>query len=82
MGKKRAKRRRVPLQSSGKNRQLAQVPAVLTIDELAVYVQTEKSTTYKLAQEGQIPGVMRVAIGGFTDQRSIVGSPKGKAGHE
>ena len=30
--------------------------AVLTIDELAVYLKLAKSTTYKLAQEGKIPG--------------------------
>lgn len=30
--------------------------AVLTIDELAVYLKLAKSTAYKLAQEGKIPG--------------------------
>jgi len=30
--------------------------AVLTIDELAAYLKLAKSTTYKLAQEGKIPG--------------------------
>jgi len=30
--------------------------AVLTIDELAAYLKLAKSTTYKLAQEGTIPG--------------------------
>ena len=30
--------------------------AVLTIDELATYLKLAKSTTYKLAQEGKIPG--------------------------
>lgn len=29
---------------------------VLTIDELAVYLKLAKSTMYKLAQEGKIPG--------------------------
>lgn len=30
--------------------------AVLTIDELAEYLKISKSTLYKLAQEGRIPG--------------------------
>mgnify|MGYP000999267788 CR=1 FL=1 len=30
--------------------------SVLTIDELAEYLKTSKSTLYKLAQEGSIPG--------------------------
>jgi excisionase family DNA binding protein len=30
--------------------------AVLTIDELAEYLKVSKSTLYKLAQEGRIPG--------------------------
>ena len=29
---------------------------VLTIDELAVYLKISKSTLYKLAQEGKVPG--------------------------
>lgn len=29
---------------------------VLTIDELAVYLKIAKSTLYKLAQEGKVPG--------------------------
>jgi len=29
---------------------------VLTIDELAAYLKLAKSTAYKLAQEGKIPG--------------------------
>lgn len=29
---------------------------VLTIDELAVYLKIAKSTLYKLAQEGRLPG--------------------------
>jgi len=28
----------------------------LTIDELAVYLKISKSTLYKLAQEGKVPG--------------------------
>lgn len=30
--------------------------AVLTIDELATYLKIAKSTLYKLAQEGKLPG--------------------------
>lgn len=30
--------------------------AVLTIDDLVVYLKLPKSTVYKLAQEGKIPG--------------------------
>ena len=29
---------------------------VLTIDELATYLKVAKSTLYKLAQEGRVPG--------------------------
>ena len=29
---------------------------VLTIDELAIYLKISKSTLYKLAQEGKLPG--------------------------
>jgi excisionase family DNA binding protein len=29
---------------------------VLTIDELAAYLKVSKSTLYKLAQEGKVPG--------------------------
>lgn len=32
------------------------VDAVLTIDELAVYLKIAKSTLYKLAQERKLPG--------------------------
>lgn len=31
-------------------------PAVMTIDELAEYLQVSKSSLYKLVQTGQIPG--------------------------
>jgi excisionase family DNA binding protein len=30
--------------------------AVLTIDDLAAYLKISKSTLYKLAQEGKLPG--------------------------
>jgi len=32
------------------------VSAVLTVDELAEYLKIPKSTLYKLAQEGKVPG--------------------------
>ncbi|MFN7431218.1 MAG: helix-turn-helix domain-containing protein [bacterium] len=31
-------------------------PAVMTINDLATYLQLSKSSLYKLAQEGRIPG--------------------------
>jgi excisionase family DNA binding protein len=31
-------------------------PTVMTIDELAAYLQVAKSTLYKLAQDGKVPG--------------------------
>ena len=31
-------------------------PQVMTIDDLAIYLQIAKSTLYKLTQEGKIPG--------------------------
>ena len=34
-----------------------QIPAVLTIEDLAAYLQISKSTLYKLAQEGALPGL-------------------------
>lgn len=33
-----------------------QVDEVLTIDELAAYLKVAKSTLYKLAQDGKLPG--------------------------
>lgn len=32
------------------------LPEVMTIDELAVYLQVSKSSLYKLAQDGKVPG--------------------------
>ena len=32
------------------------VPEVMTIDDLARYLQVSKSSLYKLAQEGRVPG--------------------------
>jgi len=31
-------------------------PEVMTINELAVYLQVSKSSLYKLAQDGKVPG--------------------------
>lgn len=31
-------------------------PQVMTIDDLSTYLQVAKSTLYKLAQEGKVPG--------------------------
>lgn len=31
-------------------------PEVMTIDELAAYLQVSKSSLYKLAQDGKVPG--------------------------
>lgn len=31
-------------------------PEVMTIDDLAAYLQVSKSSLYKLAQEGKVPG--------------------------
>lgn len=33
-----------------------QPPEVMTIDDLAAYIQLSKSSLYKLAQEGKVPG--------------------------
>lgn len=33
-----------------------QPPEVMTIEQLCLYLQLAKSTVYKLAQEGKIPG--------------------------
>ena len=33
-----------------------QVPVVLTLNEVAEYLRIPRSTAYKLAQEGKIPG--------------------------
>ena len=56
-------------------------PQVMTIDELAAYLQVAKSTLYKLAQEGKVPGqkvgkhwrFRREAIDTWLDQREKEG---------
>lgn len=35
---------------------LAQPPDVMTIDDLAGYLQVSKSSLYRLAQDGRVPG--------------------------
>ena len=32
------------------------IPEVMTIDDLAAYLQVSKSSLYKLAQDGKVPG--------------------------
>lgn len=39
--------------SPGRSRQ---TPEVMTIDDLVTYLQVPKSSLYKLAQEGKLPG--------------------------
>lgn len=54
---------------------------VMTIDELAEYLQVAKSTLYKLAQEGKVPGqkvgkhwrFRKEAIDRWLDQREKEG---------
>lgn len=36
--------------------QPAPAPEVMTIDDLSAYLQVSKSSLYKLAQEGRVPG--------------------------
>ncbi|MAO19197.1 MAG: DNA-binding protein [Phycisphaerae bacterium] len=38
------------------SRDVPDPPQVMTIDDLASYLQVAKSTLYKLAQEGKVPG--------------------------
>ncbi|MEQ9617198.1 MAG: helix-turn-helix domain-containing protein [Phycisphaerales bacterium] len=38
------------------SREVPDPPLVMTIDDLATYLQIAKSTLYKLAQEGKVPG--------------------------
>jgi excisionase family DNA binding protein len=52
-------------------------PEVMTIDDLSTYLQVSKSSLYKLAQEGKLPGqkvgkhwrFRRETIDGWLDQR-------------
>lgn len=53
---KRAKGQLEDHGARGRSRPRAVAEFVFTIDELAAYLKLAKSTTYKLAQEGKIPG--------------------------
>jgi len=52
-------------------------PEVMTIDDLAAYLQVSKSSLYKLAQEGRVPGqkvgrhwrFLRTTIDAWLDKR-------------
>lgn len=44
------------LSPRGSDRYRSAPPLVMTIDDLAAYLQVAKSTLYKLAQEGKVPG--------------------------
>jgi excisionase family DNA binding protein len=58
--------------------------AILTIDELAGYLKIPKSTLYKLAQDGRIPGqkvgrhwrFRRDVIDRWLEQGSIAADPE------
>ena len=58
--------------------------SVLTIDELAEYLKISKSTLYKLAQEGSVPGQKvgkhwrfhKDAVDEWLRQRGPVSSPR------
>lgn len=47
----------IPLAPAGEEQEISAGPGnVLTIDELADYLKISKSTLYKLAQDGALPG--------------------------
>ncbi|MCX7421989.1 MAG: helix-turn-helix domain-containing protein [Planctomycetia bacterium] len=60
-------------------------PDVLTIDELAAYLKVAKSTLYKLAQTGRVPGqkvgkhwrFRKVSIDRWLEQNQQVERPAG-----
>lgn len=60
--------------------------AVMTLDELAVYLKIPKSTLYKLVQEGRLPGqkigkqwrFARQAIDGWLAEGSLQVNTKGR----
>lgn len=66
------------------------VPEVMTIDDLAGYLQVSKSSLYKLAQEGRVPGqkvgrhwrFSRVAINDWLASPSSSRSTPGQAHRE
>lgn len=45
-----------PVSGGSLDRRDVPTDAVFTIDELVIYLKLPKSTVYKLAQEGEIPG--------------------------
>lgn len=44
------------MRSRDSDQRSSQPPEVMTIDDLAAYIQLPKSSLYKLAQEGKVPG--------------------------
>jgi excisionase family DNA binding protein len=54
VGRRRTSMRKLPLTTNRRN--AIPTDAVFTIDDLVIYLKLPKSTVYKLAQEGQIPG--------------------------
>jgi excisionase family DNA binding protein len=62
-------------------------PAVMTIDDLAEYLQVSKSSLYKLVQSGQIPGhkvgkhwrFRRNTIDRWLDKGEAVGVKRGRS---
>ncbi|MBX3323925.1 MAG: helix-turn-helix domain-containing protein [Phycisphaeraceae bacterium] len=42
--------------SAGASKRKADPPDVMTVEQLCAYLQIAKSTLYKLAQEGKVPG--------------------------
>jgi excisionase family DNA binding protein len=49
------------------------IGSILTIDELAEYLKISKSTLYRLAQEGTVPGQRSGGTGASLKRQSIVG---------
>jgi len=64
--------------------------AVLTVDELAEYLKIPKSTLYKLAQEGRVPGqkvgrhwrFRKEAVDRWLDQKAHRRGGVGKGGRK
>lgn len=65
-------------------------PDVMTVEQLAIYLQIAKSTLYKLAQEGKVPGQKvgkhwrfhRETIDNWLKSNSHAGSASTHARHE
>ncbi|MBW7905261.1 MAG: helix-turn-helix domain-containing protein [Phycisphaerae bacterium] len=66
---------------------IAQLGGVLTIQELAEYLKISRSTLYKLAQEGKVPGqkvgkhwrFRRAAIDLWLDKAEAVSVKRGRS---